>query len=77
MLKKKKTEEKTVLTVKLTKDENLIIEGQIPQRILCKVIMVLLQYVQTESWETFLAIYKRGEEILKPIFTKGDKNVSE
>lgn len=73
---KKKNEEKIILTVKLTEDEKLIIEGQIQQRMLCKVIIVLLQYVKAESWEVFLSVYKAGEKILKPIFTKDTENVS-
>lgn len=76
MLKKKKTEAKTVLTVKLTENENIIIEGQVQQRILCEVIIALLQYVKSESWEVFLSVYKTGEQMLKSLFTKGDKDVS-
>lgn len=76
MLKKKKTEEKTVLTVKLTEDGNIIIEGQIQQRVLCKVIIALLQYVKSESWEVFLSVYKTGEKVLKPFCTIGGKDVS-
>lgn len=70
MLKKKKTEEKTILTVKLSKDENIIIEGRVQQRILCQIIIVLLQYIRAESWEVFLSVFRTGEKLLKPVFTK-------